>query len=166
MSETLKSEIEKNKIVKCAKIAQKGIELSAIYEEVVVYNNWRYDRDPQFRCFKNAEGRDLKGAFICSMTIKDDKNDFGRNLEEKELFLMEDGTLKVFIRKRIQSYLLDEESKDLREVSSDQDISCFDYDEIIEKISEELKKRLKKVGKRTKTQTARIEKFNKLIIST
>lgn len=161
--ETLKNEIDKSRLEKCAKIAREGIELSAIYDRVVVYNNWNDYEEPQFRCFKNSDGKDLKGAVICSTTIKSDENDFGGNLQTKELFLMEDGTFKVFIRKVTWSNLLDEENRDVREVASDQNVSCFDYYEIIENIAKELEKRLKRLGKRTKAQTARLEKFHKLI---
>lgn len=65
----------KNKLDKCCEIAQKGIELSPIYKEVVTYNN---GTDPQFTCFENAEGKDLKGAVICSKTIKNKENDFAK----------------------------------------------------------------------------------------
>lgn len=42
--ETLINEIQKNKI------AEKGIKLFPIYQEVVTYNN---GKDPQFTCFNN-----------------------------------------------------------------------------------------------------------------
>ena len=154
--------ILKNKLDKCCEIAQKGIELSPIYKEVVTYNN---GTDPQFTCFENVEGKDLKGAVICSKTIKNKENDFCKDLEMKELFFMEDGTFKVFIRKVTISNILDGENRDIRKVSLDQNMSCFDYCEVIENISKRLEERLKKLGTRTKAQTARLERLQKLKIS-
>lgn len=150
----------KNKLDKCCEIAQKGIELSPIYKEVVTYNN---GTDPQFTCFENAEGKDLKGAVICSKTIKNKENDFCKDLEMKELFFMEDGTFKVFIRKVTISNILDGENIDVREVASDEEMSCFDYCEIVQNIEKELKKRLIRFGRINKAQIARLEKFSKLI---
>ena len=155
--------ILKNKLDKCCEIAQKGIKFSPIYEKVIIYNNC--DNNPQFSCFENIEGKNLKGAVICSKTIKNDKNDFGRNLEEKELFLMEDGTLKVFVRKVTISNILDGENIDVREVASDEEMSCFDYCEIVQNIEKELEKRLIRFGRINKAQTARLERLQQLKIS-
>lgn len=58
----------------------------------------------------------------------------------KELFFMEDGTFKVFIRKVTISNILDGENIDVREVASDEEMSCFDYCEIVQNIEKELKK--------------------------
>lgn len=160
--ETLENETEKNRLDKCAKISQKGIEFSEIYHEVVVYDNCNNYKDPQFTWFKNAEGKDLKGTVICSKPIKNDKNDFGEKSETKELYLMGDGTFKIFINKATWSNRLDEENRYCREFASDQDISCFNYDEIIENISKKLEKRLEKLGERNKTQIIRLEKLKKL----
>lgn len=161
----LKNEIDQSRLEKCAEIAKKGIEFSEMYQEVIVYDNLSDYKDPQFIWLKNAEGRDLKGTVICSKPIKNDGNNFVGNSETKELYLMEDGTFKVFMMKATWSNLLDEENRYVRQVAFDQDISCFDYCEIIENIAKELEKRLKKLGKRTKAQTARIEKLQKLKIS-
>lgn len=156
--EILINEIQKNRI------AEKGVELFPIYEEVLTYNNWKEYKDPQFTCFKNAEGKDLKGAVICSNTIKNQENDFCQNLQMKELFLMEDGTFKVFIRKVTISNIPDGENRDFREVA-DQDMSCFNYCEIIENIIKELEKRLTRFGRLNKAQTTRLERLQQLKIS-
>ena len=153
------NEIQKNKI------AEKGVELSPIYQKVLTYNNCENYRDPQFTCFKNSEGKDLKGAVISSNTIKNQEKDFYKNLEIKELFLMEDGTFKVFIRKVTISTILDGENRDFRKVSLDQNMSCFDYCEIVENISKELEKRLTRFGRTNKAQTARLERLQQLKIS-
>jgi hypothetical protein len=162
---TLKNEIDKSRLEKCAEIAKKGIEFSEIYQEVIVYDNWSDYKDPQFRWLKNADGRDLKGTVICSKHIKNDGNNFVGNAETKELYLMEDGTFKVFMMKATWSNLLDEENRYFREFAFDEDISCFDYCEIIENIAKKLEKRLQKLGKRTKAQNARLERVQKLKIS-
>lgn len=154
--ETLINEIQKNKI------AEKGIKLFPIYKEVVTYNN---GKDPQFTCFNNTEGKDLKGAVICSKTIKNQENDFCKDLEVKELFFMEDGTFKVFVRKVTLPNSLDGENIDVREVASDEEMSCFDYCEIVENMEKELKKRLVRFGRTNKAQTARLERLQQLKIS-
>ena len=161
----LKNEIDQSRLEKCAEIAKKGIEFSSIYKKVLTYNNFDNDRDPQFSCFKDTEGKDLKGAVICSKTIKNDENNFSKILEKKELFLMEDGTLKVFVRKVTLSNILDGENIDVREVAFDEDTSCFDYCEIVENIEKELEKRLIRFGRINKAQTARLERLQKLKIS-
>lgn len=157
----LKNKIDPNRIEKFAKITQKVIEFSAIYEEISTCDNWNDCKYSQFKCFKNADGRDLMGTVICSKPMKKEENIFCRNSEIKELFFMEDGTFKVFLKKTTWSNLLNQENKHFREFASDQDVSCFGYDEIIENISKKMIEGLERSGRLSKAETARLERLKK-----
>lgn len=88
----------------------------------------------------DASGRVLKGALISSDLV--DESDFINSAEFKEVFLMEDGSIKVFYA--IHQWLANRKFSlhhKVTRVELEYDLSEFYYDRIIESILEVLRQR-------------------------
>jgi len=82
--------------------------------------------------------------------------------EDRELYLLEDGTLKAFY---VVCEWRNQGSSELnRFISKYQNVEQFDVDDIIKNIEWHLRNRLKDLGERKKTQLKRLEKLKELKI--
>lgn len=157
--------LEKDRLAKCVEIAKSGLKFLKIYKERITYNNWQYNKSSKVTYFTNSEGKYLKGLNICTESISKNENACGGEFEKKHLYLMEDGTFKVFYEEGEWSNIQDDKDIYSKTIANDQDISCFDYNEIIESIYEKLESRIEKLDEITTRETTRLEKLKELQIS-
>lgn len=170
-SETELGKIEKellkcdmDRINKVAQVAVKGIKICRIYSKFVTYNDGINWSDDKYSYFKDEEGKFQKGVLIVSEELSSNNSEDGTgNRSERELFLMADGTFKVFYKKEEWSSWEDN-SEDSRIISKNQDVCQFDFDLILRNIIKELNGKLEKTLARRKTQSNRLERLNELKI--
>lgn len=164
----IKNEINKldmERLMKVINIAKRGLKFEKIYSKYVVYNNHSQWRDDEVDYFRGDDGKVLKGIKVADKSIEYNSEFTGGNKEEDELFLMQDGSFKIFNHSGRWSNYQDESSKYYRTVSNNQDITRFDFDEIVENIYKEIKYRISDLGDKSKTQINRLEKLEKLKVS-
>lgn len=104
----------------------------------------------------------IKGILIDQIELKEEKGQYGRNTEYRELFLLSDGNFKVFYYNEEISFFQDDSNTYTREISKYQELDQFDFDNITKNIIKALEKRLEDLGDRTKEQKKRLEKLEAL----
>lgn len=157
--------IDTNRLISVIEIARKGIKFEKIYENEITYNNWNSCYSDEVTYFKDDQGKFLKGVKICEKSLKYNRDSYGGNKEERELFLLEDGSFRVFYLTGEWSNWQDGINNYSREISKYQGITQFDTDEIIENIEKILARRLEELGERKKVQLMRLEKLKALKLS-
>jgi hypothetical protein len=166
---SVEKEIEKiddKRIKNMIEIAIKGMKFEKIYEDKKTYNdNGNYYYSDEITYFKDEQGNYLKGVKICEKSLEYNTDSYGGNEKARELFLLQDGSLKVFYILKKWSNCQDGVNSYNREFSEHQDITEFDVDKIIDNIEEILTDRLEKLGERSKAQSKRLEKLQTLKIS-
>lgn len=150
-------ELDRERFKKAIEIAKKGLKYEKIYEERVCtryksYNEYFIDSDNNY----------LKGVCIYSESIEDTFYPDFEYFENKEIWLMKDGSIKIY--KQIGDFErnIDISDKITRELTENQDINQFDVNEVIESINTLLSCRLEELGDRCKKQKERLEKLEKL----
>ena len=158
--ELLKCDIDR--INKVAQVAVKGIKFCRIYSKFVTYNDGINWSDDKYSYFKDEEGKFQKGVLVVSEELSSNNSDSGiGNKSERELFLMANGTFKVFYKTEEWSSWK-ENSEENRMLSKNQDVCQFNSDLILRNIIKELNSKLEKTLARRKTQLHRLEKLNEL----
>jgi hypothetical protein len=157
--------IEQERLKEVIDIARKGIKFEKIYKNKTTYNsNGSNYRDDDVEYFKSDNDCYLKGIKVDNIDIKTNKYGSGAEYQERELYLLSDGTFKVFYKESNISYFQGNNSSYSRTESKYQQLDQFDTDNIINNIVDALEGRLKDLGDRTKTQQTRLEKIEELVV--
>lgn len=155
-------ENDMERLLEVTAIAKKGLKFEKIYEERTTYNNHNSWYDDETSFFTNDEGKCMRGIEVAYETIEDNSDSYGGNEKKIQLFLIEDGSYKVFFEAKEYSNFQDDSNHYSREIFKNQNLNQFDFDEIIDNIYHELERRMISLGDRTKTQKARLEKLQEL----
>lgn len=157
--------LDNKRLQKVVEIAKNGIIFEKILKEKIKYNNNREWRSDKVKYFYDEKGNFLRGVLVAEINLFYKEDGTGGEQIDKELFLMEDGSWKVFTYKANWTYYADCPSKYERVIAENQDISVFDTDEIIKNIIEELQDSLKYFVNEKNKQLKRLEQLKSLKIS-
>ncbi|MEL3961888.1 hypothetical protein MKZ01_11465 [Lysinibacillus endophyticus] len=139
--------LERNYLDTVINIVRKGIK----YEKIEKGNG---------KYYLDSEGKLIKGILLDKINCVDKNLGWYCKTEDRELYLLEDGTLKVFYV--IWEWRQGDGSTLERTISKFQDVNQFDIDDIIISIENHLQDRLEELGERKKSQLARLEKLKQL----
>lgn len=122
-------ELQNKKLKTIIEVTKDKFEYSPIYKErLFIYGN-------HFEYFKNKNGECVKGVCICTEVIKYDEDKYGTYIEQNELFLLEDGQLKVFKEIIQTDDCINTQDVYTRELIENYDISEFYINDITENIN-------------------------------
>lgn len=157
--------IDIERLNKCAQVAIRGLKLDKIYSKLTIYNNCDNYIEDEYIYYKDKNDKYLKGKCVATKQLSYSRDYYRTSESCRELFIMDDGTFKVFYHtSRIVDHS-DEKSTYERKLSNFQDITQFNFDGILENIIDGLNMRLISLGKRSKSQLERLEKLKKAEIS-
>ncbi|MBA1335860.1 MAG: hypothetical protein HPY66_1678 [Firmicutes bacterium] len=144
------NDMDKARLDEAISVCMKGLKFEKIYSQHVAKSRYADD-------YEYLDG--MRGIKLAEKNVKFSSGQYGKDYADRELFLMADGTFKVFYLVADISYWQDQNDVYERQVSKNQDIFQFDFDEALENLLKALEKRLINLGERTKAQQARIEKL-------
>ncbi|WP_321835229.1 hypothetical protein [Clostridium butyricum] len=150
-------ELDRERLEKVIEIAKKGLKYEKIYEERVCTRYKSYNE-----YFTDSDNKYLKGICIYSDTIEDSFYPDWEYFENKEMWLMKDGSIEIYKQIGHIERNINIDDKITRELMENQNINQFDIDEVIESINALLSDRLEELGDRCKKQKKRLEKLEKL----
>lgn len=166
--EQIKNEVvllDNERLKKVVEIAKEAIIFEKIFKEKIKYNNSREWHSDEVKYFYDENGKALKGILVGEINLSYHRGNTGGERVDKELFLMEDGSWKVFIYEARWTYYADCSNEYKRTIAENQDISMFDIDEIIKNIIEEVQNSLKYIVDEKNKQIERLKKLKSLKIS-
>lgn len=150
-------ELEKSRLDEVIKIAMKGLKFDKIYSNLREYSSNGFNRqDDDYEYF--AE----KGIRVATNRTYTNEQTYNSEYKERELFLLGDGSFKVYYKYSKVAHSQGSQSTYTREISKYQEIEQFEFDTIIMNIMKNLNKRLENLGERTKTQKERLTKIEAL----
>jgi hypothetical protein len=157
--------LDNKRLQKVVESAKEAIIFEKIFKEKIEYNNSREWHSDSVEYFYDENGKALKGGLVGEINLSYHQGNTGGERVDKELFLMDDGSWKVFIYKARWTYYADCSNEYKRTIAENQDISMFDIDEIIKNIIEEIQNSLKYIVDEKNKQIERLKKLKSLKIS-
>lgn len=156
--------ISSEKLKEILEVAKHGLEFKGIYKSAYGHN---INLDDVKEYYKDKRKKIPKGTLICSLIEDSERSKDGEWEVHSELFLMEDGSLKVF-----DTYYESKSCSDcnathvrsFRNVGTNE-ISSFDVELIIQQVLIQLKKRQSTLEERKGTSNERLEKLRTIRIS-
>lgn len=114
-----------------------------IPERIINYNNHSQWRDREIMYFQGSQGGYLKGLPLTSISIKLELSILGGYNENRELYLLKDGSLMVLDQYYSWSNMKDDRNELSRHISQDQDIARFNLEDIEVELVDRLYDKLK-----------------------
>lgn len=148
---------ELEQIYEIIKECKGGFKFNKMVEEKISWNNHNNYRDDEVTYLKD------KGVFLTEYTYYTNRNGYGSETEEYELWLLQNGELKVYKCVEEYSNFQDEANSLNRFLKSDDVLKYFKFEDILKGIKDALERRLDSLENRTKAQEERIEKLNKYL---
>lgn len=152
--------LEKEYLKKFINIAIKGLKFEKIEEDITEYHG-DDGVGVEIYYFEDEEGKTMEGIQLRTIEISFTKP-MGENcVQNNQLYLMKNGALVVFFYEKKWRDDKLKSSTARRAISTKQEITEFDVDDIISEIEHQLKSSL---GDRKKSQISRLEKFKSALI--
>jgi hypothetical protein len=152
-------ETDINRLNKIVQVVINGLEFENIYRKQITYSNWRQDEE---HYDKDENGKFLKGIKVDYIEVSYYKGLNGDYEVQKQLYLMDDGSFRVFNftgRCSNNGRCVYEGT-----LSENQDIAQFDFDSIVKNILNNLHERFEKMQERRNIQLEKLAKVNRLEI--
>ena len=150
-------ELDKKRLDEVIEIAKRGLKYEKIYEERICT---RYGTSNEY--YTDSDKKYLKGVCIYEDVIDDIYYNDCEYIKKKELYLMRDGSTKVFKYIEDIERNIDIPDKSTRELDENQNVNQFDIDKVIDSINDLLSERLEELGDRCENQKKRLKKLEKL----
>jgi hypothetical protein len=157
--------LDSKRLQKVVEIAKEAIIFEKIFKEKIEYNNSREWRSDSVEYFYDENGKPLKGVLVEEINLSYHRGSMGGERVDKELFLMEDGSWRVFVYKARWTCHADFANKYERIIDKNQNIDIFDKDKIIQNIIEEVQESCKYFVEEKNKYLERLEKLKMLKIS-
>jgi len=161
--ELVVNSIDVDRLTEIVRICKSGLSYKRIYTEKITYsrdgNNYRTDD------ITYAE-QSLKGCYLDYRENKENKYNTGREEEEIQLWIMQDGSWQEWSYCCSISYYQGHSNshtrKFIRNLTTDQVVAFWDTNDVINGIRNALEIRLSNLGDRSKSQKTRLEKLKQL----
>lgn len=148
---------ELEQIYKIIEECKGGFKHNKIVKEMISWNNYNNWIDDEVSYFKE------KGAFLTKYNHYTSRTAHGLEKINYELWLLQNGELKVYKTIREDSNYQDERNDFNRVLVGDNVLDYFNFEAIVEGIKDALERRLESLEGRTKTQEERLERLNKYL---
>jgi hypothetical protein len=159
------SNIGAEKLSQVINIALNGLEFKPIYENS--YINDEFEEEGE--CFSGITGEILKGVLVLSSIEDSEGTEVGEREEHKEIFLLDDGKLKMFDTVYEWNYCPDcdanHHTTQRVETDIDEDLCEYRNEVIINNILVKLTQTAEELERTKERLLGRIEKLNSLKVS-
>ena len=155
-------EIEMDKLTKIIEVAKQGLHFQPIYENAFGQDADYYDEEEYFT---NDEGETLNGTLVYFSGEFYDETEDGEREINTEIFLLEDGSLKVFHTFTELHYCEECEivhGHSQRIVCENQSLDRFDIGVIINNITAKLRMRANYLEERKNERMEKLESLKKV----
>lgn len=154
------TKIEINELEQIHKIIAEckgGFKFNKMMSENISWNNFNNWKDDETTYLKE------KGVFLTEYNTYTHRDVYGSRTEDYELWLMQNGELRVYKCEEINSNYQDASNHLERCFITNNILEHFEFEDILTGIKKALERRLASLSNRTKAQEERIEKLNKYL---